>query len=499
VPTELPKPGDVLSDRYDVIRVIGEGGMGVVYEGTHRRIGQRVAIKVLHPAMMSSPDIVERFEREARAAGHLKSGHAVRVMDVDVTAGGLPYMVMEFLEGRDLEQEVLARGALPIDEAVDYLWQTCGAMAEAHDLGIVHRDLKPANLFLCPDQGKIVVKILDFGISKMTRDTSVSVTSTASSIGTPLYMSPEQVRSSKTVDARTDIWSLGVIAYELLGGRVPFSGANPTAVVAAIVADEAPPLRSLRPEVPIELERVVHKALAKDVALRYPDVRALAIALGPFIRGGPVSIAGINSADAFAPTLSSGLSRAAPPAGSPPVIEETSPRRQLPDARPPTAKVALSTPSWSIEPRRTGGRVLVPLAVVASCLLGAAIYFYPSSSPTAAVPGPAPAASTSPPALPSASASAGPAFVAPPVVSANPPSSASAAVSNSPPDTERPRPLRPQQPQPARPTIVASTPLPLPPPPPSATHSAAVPPAPPTSAPATSSSPPTPTEPPRRL
>lgn len=255
--------------------------MGVVYEATHNRLDKRVAIKVLNPAMTATPEFVQRFEREARAASQLKSRHVAHVEDVAETDEGLPYMVMEFLDGHDLAVELEQRGTFPIDEAVNYVLQACTAMAEAHDLGIVHRDLKPANLFVCREDDEVVVRVLDFGISKITSGSS-TLTATAASFGTPLYMSPEQVRSVRTVDARTDIWSLGIIAYEMISGHTPFVGNSATATIASIVADDVPPLKGAREAVPEELARVVHKALAKNVAERYADVRAFGMALAPF-------------------------------------------------------------------------------------------------------------------------------------------------------------------------------------------------------------------------
>jgi serine/threonine protein kinase len=237
----LPRPGDTIAGKYAIVKVIGEGGMGIVYEATHLRLRRRVALKMLLPHMMAtSSDTVVRFEREARAAAQLRDRHVTKVLDVDTTADGLPYLVMEYLEGHDLEAELAARGPLPIGEAVGYVLQACTAMTEAHGAGIVHRDLKPSNLFLCPEREGWTVKVLDFGISKMADDGDARLTGTQASVGTPLYMSPEQVRSSRSVDLRTDIWALGVILYELLAGRTPFEGST-TAAAASIVADATPP------------------------------------------------------------------------------------------------------------------------------------------------------------------------------------------------------------------------------------------------------------------
>jgi serine/threonine-protein kinase len=274
-------PGDRIADKYEVVRVVGEGGMGVVYEVVHSRLQQRAAIKMLLPRVQAMPDVVARFEREARAACRLRSRHAVRITDVDHDELGRAYMVMEYLDGHDLAFELHQRGRLPVAEAVDVVLQACAAMAEAHASGVVHRDLKPSNLFLVNEGGERIVKVLDFGISKLAGDGEAHITSTFATMGTPLYMSPEQVRSAKNVDARTDIWALGVILFESIAGERPFQGTT-TAAAAAIVADPAPLLRSLEPSAPEALEAIVSRALAKRQEDRFPDVRAMAEALSPF-------------------------------------------------------------------------------------------------------------------------------------------------------------------------------------------------------------------------
>lgn len=277
----LPKPGDVLDGKYRVDRVLGEGGMGVVYEAFHLRLRQRVAIKVLRPAIVAQPEFVARFEREARAAATLESANVAKVLDVDTTDTGLAYMVIEYLEGNDLADELARRGRLPIQEAVAWVMEACTPIAEAHGQGIIHRDLKPSNLFLAKKGNERVLKLLDFGISKVLAESDGKNTSSFGTLGTPHYMSPEHVRNASDVDRRSDIWSLGVILYELLTGTEPFSG-DPARVIAAIVTDPVPPPRTKRDDIPEALERVIMRALAKDPRERYPDVRALSLALAPF-------------------------------------------------------------------------------------------------------------------------------------------------------------------------------------------------------------------------
>jgi serine/threonine-protein kinase len=359
-----PGIGDVVGGKYRLSRLLGEGGMGIVYEAEHLRLMQRVAIKWLREDVLALPDALERFHREARAICRMRGPHVAHVMDVDADTEGRPYMVMELLRGRDLEAELQARGALPIAEAVDWVLQACAAIAEAHAEGIVHRDLKPSNLFLAEEAGARVVKVLDFGISKVARD-EPSVTVTAMTLGTPLYMSPEQVRSARDVDVRTDIWSLGVILYELLTGSPPFLGTT-TAAIAAIVADATPRPREVRSEVPEGLQLAIMTALAKSPDDRFPSAEAFAAALTPFASAqgieGPFSLR--PSQEAFAIATST-MARA--PSGA--RASDASDLLKLPTSRtgrPPAPRRRPRTATWTFV-----GTVAIGVAAVAGAALGA--------------------------------------------------------------------------------------------------------------------------------
>jgi serine/threonine-protein kinase len=281
------REGDVLAGKYRVERVLGVGGMGVVVAAHHVQLDNKVALKFLLPAVLGHRDAVERFAREARAAVKITNEHVARVTDVGTLDNGAPYMVMEFLEGGDLADWLRQRGPLPVEQAIDFVLQACIAMADAHGLGIVHRDLKPANLFCVRrSDGQLLIKVLDFGISKMNAldgsNPVGSVTQTSAIMGSPLYMSPEQMQSPKSVDAKTDIWAMGVVLYELLTGRTPFDGE--TIAEVAVKAATQPPLsiQSLRPDVSFELEAAIFKCLAKDKAHRPANVAELAVSLLPF-------------------------------------------------------------------------------------------------------------------------------------------------------------------------------------------------------------------------
>lgn len=284
-PESPVKPGDVLANKYEVERLLGIGGMGVVVAARHVHIQHRVALKFLLPEAATDGVAVARFLREAQAAMSIQSEHVARVTDVGTLADGTPYLVMEYLEGADLARVLEQRGRLPIAEAVGFVLQAMVAIAEAHGLGIVHRDLKPSNLFLTErSDGAPLVKVLDFGISKSTAGSgpASNLTRTSGTMGSPLYMAPEQIRSAKQVDRRADVWSLGVILQELLTGKTPFSADEVNGVLAAVVADPPVSARSLRPEIPAALEQVLLRTLEKDPGKRYQNVAELAKALGPF-------------------------------------------------------------------------------------------------------------------------------------------------------------------------------------------------------------------------
>lgn len=280
------REGDILAGKYRVERVLGIGGMGVVVAAHHIQLDEKVALKFLLPEALGNAEAVARFAREARAAVKIKSEHVARVVDVGQLENGAPYMVMEYLEGGDLDAWIKQRGGLPIEQAVEFVLHACVAVADAHALGIIHRDLKPANLFCVRrSDGQLSIKVLDFGISKMTdpsRSGPGSITRTSAMMGSPLYMSPEQMRSSKDVDAQTDIWALGVILFELTAGRPAFLADSLTELAIEVATAPTPAIRSFRPDAPIGLEGVIFKCLEKDRRRRYRNVAELALALLPF-------------------------------------------------------------------------------------------------------------------------------------------------------------------------------------------------------------------------
>lgn len=278
--------GQLIAGKYRVEQLLGRGGMGVVMAALHEQLNQRVALKFLTDDAYQQPEAVTRFLREARAAVQIQSEHVARVTDVGTLESGAPYMVMEYLRGQDLKEVSMRRGPLPVVEAVDYLLQACDAVAEAHSLGIVHRDLKPSNLFLTERaDGSPLVKVLDFGISKALHKGETSqlqMTASAAIMGSPQYMSPEQIRSSKNVDARADVWALGTILHELLTGAPAYVADTVPGLLAMIVADPPPPLCASRPDAPAELEAVILRCLEKDRERRFSGVGEFARAIERF-------------------------------------------------------------------------------------------------------------------------------------------------------------------------------------------------------------------------
>jgi serine/threonine-protein kinase len=282
------QPGDLVADKYRVERILAQGGMGVVVVAHHEQLDQRFAVKFLLPHAAGSAEAVARFLREAQAAARIQSEHVCRVFDVGTLAGGEPYMAMELLDGTDLSAELSARGTLPVVEAVSHVVQALDAIVEAHRRGVVHRDLKPSNLFLARrDDGSLRVKVLDFGISKIEPSASspadFKLTSTQALLGSPAYMSPEQVRSTRDVDARTDIWSLGVILHESLAGGTLFAGSTLGEVFSKIREDPVPLLTDLRADVPAELAEIVARCLQRKPADRFATAADLRDALRAFL------------------------------------------------------------------------------------------------------------------------------------------------------------------------------------------------------------------------
>ncbi|MDB4942469.1 MAG: serine/threonine protein kinase, partial [Labilithrix sp.] len=286
---KLPTTGDVVDGKYVLERLLGQGGMGAVYAARHRKLGHAVAIKVML-ADAANHEAASRFVNEGRAAANIQNEHVVRVSDVD-EENGYAYMVLELLEGEDLAQLLERERRLPPAVAVAYVMQALDGVRQAHAQGIVHRDLKPSNLFLAKrHDGTSVIKVLDFGISKAGTSNPLGVapgalTSTKAMLGSPLYMSPEQLRSSKSVDARADIWATGVILYELCTGKLPFMGENLGELFAQILEVEAPPLRALVPEAPAALEAIVAKCLQRRPEHRFQSVAELERELAPLLAG----------------------------------------------------------------------------------------------------------------------------------------------------------------------------------------------------------------------
>ena len=333
----LPAVGSIIADKYRVDRVIGEGGMGHVLAVTHVELGQVAAIKVLRAD--ASERIVERFLQEGKVAALIKSDHIVRVVDVGRLAGGGPYMVMELLEGEDLSSHLDKHRPIPIVFAIDCVLQACEALAQAHAAGIVHRDIKPSNLFLTfRRSGEPCVKLVDFGISKLTQE--LSSTRTQEVFGSPLYMSPEQLMSTRDADPRSDVWALGVVLYELLTGSTPFDAETLAALHVAILHGTPRDPRELRPEIPVGIAAAISRALVKERPARLPSVFAFAELLAPFsspvgraafvAMGGsrisapdPNELQATLDAEAFAPQASPQTMRL-PPRPAPPEVMVTS-------------------------------------------------------------------------------------------------------------------------------------------------------------------------------
>jgi eukaryotic-like serine/threonine-protein kinase len=382
---DVPRAGDVIAGKFQVEEIVGQGGMGVVVSARHLTLGQRVAVKFLLPSAASLPGAAERFLREARSAVAIQSEHVARVLDVSTMENGTPYMVMEYLVGTDLRRVLTTQGKLTILEAVDYILQACEAVAEAHALGIIHRDLKPANIFVTTRlDGSPFIKVLDFGLSTpysggIYESQEVTLTTTEAVMGSPPYMSPEQIRSLKSVDTRTDIWSIGVILYRLLAGRRPFAGETLPAICASIAADTPASLSSFRPDVPAELDEIVLRCLAKDVSERVQTITELAQGLAPY--GSAEAQVSLNRI-----LKATRGSKPAPLAAS---ASSFSPATPISTSRPLEARDASTAhaSAWSQQRptvRRSSRFPVVALGVVVGAVAGIAIFsMQKKSTPTA--------------------------------------------------------------------------------------------------------------------
>lgn len=283
-------PGEVLGERYEVVEVIGSGGMGVVYRAVHKTIGKPVAIKVLADEFSHREALVERFMQEARAASLVRNEHIVDITDFGFARDGIPYFVMEYLEGQTLASRIRDQGRMPWSQAREIIFQICEALQAAHDHGVIHRDMKPDNVFLI-DRGTRtpLVKVLDFGIAKIVSDDDKNLTRTGTVMGTAAYMSPEQAQSLP-LDVRTDIYATGIVLYEMLTGRVPFDAGGFVGTLTKHITDRVPSMRKMAPEarIPVALDRAVLRALSKDRRNRYASAAELAEglrALGEHGRG----------------------------------------------------------------------------------------------------------------------------------------------------------------------------------------------------------------------
>jgi serine/threonine-protein kinase len=372
----VPNPGDTVAGKYLIEERLGVGGMGAVMRAKRLTDGLAVALKVMLAEEAQHSDSTRRFFREAKAAGSLSSPHVTKLLDLGRLADGMPFMVLELLHGEALDAIIRDEAPLPIEQAVDYLLQACEGVAEAHARGIIHRDLKPSNLFRTrgPD-GEPVVKVLDFGISKATMrlDPSTdhqSLTETNTTLGSPQYMSPEQLRDSKNVDSRTDVWALGLILHKLLTGLPAFEAKTVGEHFAMIFADPPTPLRARRPDAPASVERAILMCLQRELHERFQDVGQLAMALAPHHPAGAARAARVVDILESAGVSSSSHPSMEPVSASrreaPTVRVSAAPPKEFPDAT--TSQWSASTHSFPPRPNprtRAAGAVLAAGALMA--------------------------------------------------------------------------------------------------------------------------------------
>jgi serine/threonine protein kinase len=366
--------GQIFLGKYRVEEILGQGGMGIVARCTHLALNEQVAVKMLRHDVLMDQDATSRFMREAQAAVKLRSEYVARVSDVGVFENGVPYMVMEYLDGHDLGALIDEQGHVAVQWASDLMLQACEALSEAHSIGIVHRDVKPTNLFVTwrPD-GTSLIKVLDFGISKSPMGTDMQLTQTQSLLGTPAYMSPEQMRSARLVDARSDIWSLGTVMYELLEGHRPFEAESFSEMCVKVAVDPPAPMQNTPPA----LQQVVMRCLAKSPEQRYANMAELGRDLVPFARDP-------HAAQMMVERMTRMLGRASPPVWDIPP-GHLSARTPLP--RDVSTPIRAATPLPSVEQpaampvlrKKRSGLVIGIVATL--CIAGGAVALYVTSQP----------------------------------------------------------------------------------------------------------------------
>jgi serine/threonine-protein kinase len=440
--------GDVLAGKYRVERILGIGGMGMVVAAIHLELDTRVAIKFMLPDAAANLSVAERFVREAKAAGKLKSEHICRVTDYGKLETGAPYIVMELMEGQDLAGLLLRRGALPVAEMVGYMMQALEGLADAHANGIIHRDLKPGNLFVAQDaDGSPLIKVLDFGISKSS--IGGSATRTGEIMGSPAYMAPEQMMSSKTVDARADIWAIGVILYQMLTGKLPWDSESLPALCMMVMNEAAPSPAIVRADLPPPLASIVLRCLEKNRDHRFASVAELAAALAPF--GGDGAMA---AARRVAKVLGKGVTTMPDVliGAGPPTAQTIHDRPRVPNTTSTMSGSAaeIAVPATSVSARSRKGMIawLAAVAVLVGVVAVAAVV----SSGGSTEPGTTTATQpTSPSAPPAAATPPAPvATVPPPAPTPAPPPPAPAGSATEPPT-----------PTPAAATVATPTPAPV--------------------------------------
>ena len=299
--------GEIIEGKYRIIRLIGEGGMGAVYEGENTRIHRRVAIKVLHQGVAENQEAVQRFEREAQAAGRIGNDHILEVIDMGTLSNGDYFMVMEFLDGEPLSERIHRVGRMRPEDVAPLVMQALEGLQAAHDAGIVHRDLKPDNIFILREKAgqKDFVKLIDFGISKfssLASGSEMKMTRTGTVMGTPYYMSPEQASGSREADHRSDLYAIGVILYEAVTGRVPFDAGTFNQLLFQIVLSDPAPPQQVVPELDTAFASLIGKSMARDMEHRFQTANDLIAALGNWLQSGAaVSVPPVAAANPLVP------------------------------------------------------------------------------------------------------------------------------------------------------------------------------------------------------